>query len=236
MIVATRTDTGKCRANNQDALICQGQLFGVADGMGGHKGGEVAAAGARDGLELILKDKAADPHLLRLAVEAVNRRLFLKQEKDEELSGMGTTLTALWLGEKEAYLAHVGDSRAYLLREGRFTQVTRDHSLVQELLEQGALTPEQAAKHPMRNVITRALGTEAGIVVDILTQARQAGDVWLLCSDGLSTMVADAEMAAILTARESLEEAADALLQAALEHGGRDNVTLLLLQDEEGAQ
>ena len=139
MISVTRTDVGKLRVNNQDALIVLEQLYGVADGMGGHKGGEVASAGARDGLEKFLKGKTPDPRLLKTAVEAVNRRLYLRQREEAELSGMGTTLTVLWAGEREIYLAHVGDSRAYLLREGAFTQVTRDHSLVQELVEKACL-------------------------------------------------------------------------------------------------
>ena len=148
---------------------------------------------------------------------------------------MGTTLTVLWAGEREMYLAHVGDSRAYLMREGSFVQVTRDHSLVQELVEQGVLTQEQAAHHPMRNVITRAVGTDETIEVDLLTRERRKGDLWLLCSDGLSGMVPDEEMAGIL--RESAPEAAaDRLLRAALDHGGRDNVSFVIVKDEEGAQ
>ena len=173
--------------------------------------------------------------LLKTAVEAVNRRLYLRQREEAELSGMGTTLTVLWAGEREIYLAHVGDSRAYLLREGAFTQVTRDHSLVQELVDQGVLTQEQAAHHPMRNVITRAVGTDETVEVDMITRERCKGDMWLLCSDGLSGMVSDEEMAGIL--RECAPEAAaDRLLQAALDHGGRDNISFVILKDQEGAQ
>ena len=141
----------------------------------------------------------------------------------------------LWAGEREIYLAHVGDSRAYLLREGAFTQVTRDHSLVQELVDQGVLTQEQAAHHPMRNVITRAVGTDETVEVDMITRERCKGDMWLLCSDGLSGMVSDEEMAGIL--RECAPEAAaDRLLQAALDHGGRDNSSFVNHKDQEGAQ
>ena len=129
----------------------------------------------------------------------------------------------------------MGDSRAYLLREGAFTQVTRDHSLVQELVDQGVLTQEQAAHHPMRNVITRAVGTDETVEVDMITRERCKGDMWLLCSDGLSGMVSDEEMAGIL--REyAPEAAADRLLQAALDHGGRDNISFVILKDQEGAQ
>lgn len=235
MICVTRTDVGKLRTNNQDALIVLEGLYGVADGMGGHKGGEVASAGARDGLEKFLKGKSPDLRLLRTAVEAVNRRLYLRQREEAELSGMGTTLTVLWAAPGAVFLAHVGDSRAYLLREGKLTQVTRDHSLVQELVEQGVLTQEQAAHHPMRNVITRAVGTDETIDVDLITQERCKGDLWLICSDGLSGMVEDAEMARIL--RENAPDAAaDQLLRAALDHGGRDNVSFVIVKDEEGAQ
>ena len=237
-----QTDTGRVRKSNQDSIFLSetpvgplSNLFMVADGMGGHKGGEVASAGARDGLEKFLKGKTPDPRLLKTAVEAVNRRLYLRQREEAELSGMGTTLTVLWAGEREIYLAHVGDSRAYLLREGAFTQVTRDHSLVQELVDQGVLTQEQAAHHPMRNVITRAVGTDETVEVDMITRERCKGDMWLLCSDGLSGMVSDEEMAGIL--RECAPEAAaDRLLQAALDHGGRDNISFVILKDQEGAQ
>lgn len=235
MIVVTRTDVGKLRANNQDALIVEERLWGVADGMGGHKGGEVASAGARDGLKRVLHGKEPDPKMLRFAVEAVNRRLYLQQKDDPALSGMGTTLTLLWAASKEVYIAQVGDSRAYLLRDGAFTQITQDHSLVQELVNQGALTPEQAQHHPMRNVITRAVGTDEGVEVDLFTKERRLGDIWLLCSDGLSGMVEDEDMAQILRTKAP-EAAADTLLQAALDNGGRDNVTFVILKDEEGAQ
>lgn len=235
MIAVSRTDVGKLRANNQDALVVMEQLWGVADGMGGHKGGEVASAGARDGLTRILRGKDPDPKMLRFAVEAVNRRLYLQQKDDASLSGMGTTLTLLWAASKEVYIAQVGDSRAYLLRDGDFQQITQDHSLVQELVNQGVLTPELAAHHPMRNVITRALGTDDGVEVDLFTKERKLGDIWLLCTDGLSGMVPDEAIARILRTKAP-EAAADALLQTALDNGGRDNVTFVILKDEEGAQ
>ena len=235
MIAVSRTDVGKLRANNQDALVAMEQLWGVADGMGGHKGGEIASAGARDGLTRILRGTDPDPKMLRFAVEAVNRRLYLQQKDDASLSGMGTTLTLLWAASKEVYIAQVGDSRAYLLRDGDFQQITQDHSLVQELVNQGVLTPELAAHHPMRNVITRAVGTDEGVDVDLFTKERKLGDIWLLCTDGLSGMVPDEDIARILRTKAP-EAAADALLQTALDNGGRDNVTFVILKDEEGAQ
>lgn len=235
LTVVTRTDIGKMRKTNQDALIespadC---LWGVADGMGGHNGGETASSGARDGLLEQLSGKEPEQGALRTAIGAVNRRLFLQQKEDEKLSGMGTTLTVLWLSESCVYIGHVGDSRAYRLRDGEFKQITDDHSVVAELLRSGMLTPEQAATHPMRNVITRAVGTEDGIEIDLLCEERRKGDVWLVCSDGLYGMVGDEKITDILKAHKP-EKAADLLVAAALEGGGRDNISLVILLDKEG--
>ncbi len=234
-LTASRTDVGKVRANNQDAVILAGRLAGVADGMGGHLGGETASAIVRDGLIALLRDKEPDASALRTGVEAVNRRVFLKSEEDEHLRGMGTTLTVLWLGDVEALIAHVGDSRCYRLRDGELQQMTEDHSLVMEMVRAGALTREQAHVHPMRNVITRAVGTDQGVDIDMLHFPREKGDLWLICSDGLHGMVSDDEMQAILTDESaSLENKAQRLLEAALDAGGRDNVSLVLLLDQEG--
>lgn len=235
VMVAARTNIGKVRKSNQDAVIADDgeRLYGVADGMGGHNGGETASAGARDGLTELLRGKAPEPNSLRTGITAVNRRLFLRQKEDESLSGMGTTLTVLWLAEHTVYVGHVGDSRAYRLRDGKLTQITQDHSMVAELVRAGMLTPEQAANHPMRNVITRAVGTEEGIDVDLMAEERRPGDLWLVCSDGLYGMVADQAMEDIIT-HNTLEGAADRLMEAALAAGGRDNVSLVLLRDGEG--
>ncbi|MBE5804745.1 MAG: Stp1/IreP family PP2C-type Ser/Thr phosphatase [Clostridiales bacterium] len=235
LIVAARTDIGKMRKTNQDALVESpaDHLWGVADGMGGHNGGETASCGARDGLLELLSGKEPEQGALRTAIGAVNRRLFLQQKEDEKLSGMGTTLTVLWLSESCVYIGHVGDSRAYRLREGEFTQITEDHSVVAELLRSGMITPEQAAAHPMRNVITRAVGTEDGIEIDLLCEERRKGDVWLVCSDGLYGMVGDEKIAEILKGHKP-EKAADLLVKAALEGGGRDNISLVILLDKEG--
>lgn len=230
-----RTDIGKMRKTNQDALIeaPEMHLWGVADGMGGHNGGETASAGARDGLLELLKGKAPEQGSLRTAIGAVNRRLFLQQKEDEKLSGMGTTLTVLWFSGSCVHIGHVGDSRAYRLRDGEFKQITDDHSVVAELLRSGMITLEQAAAHPMRNVITRAVGTEEGIEIDLLCEERRKGDVWLVCSDGLYGMVGDEKIEEILKANKP-EKAADKLIAAALEGGGRDNISLVILLDKEG--
>ena len=234
-VVVSRTDVGKVRASNQDAVIVSGLLCGVADGMGGHRGGETASTGARDRLIDLLDGRDPDPTVLNQAIRSVNRRLYLQQLEDENLSGMGTTLTVLWIGPESVYIGHVGDSRAYRLRDGEFRQITEDHSLVMEMVRAGVLTREQADAHPMKNVITRAVGTEEGIEVDLMAVVRKPGDIWLVCSDGLHGLVSDDDMKQILE-DSAPEKAADLLLQAALDAGGRDNISLVILVDREGGQ
>lgn len=231
------THVGKVRATNQDVLVDSEelQLFGVADGMGGHNGGETASAGARDEIIRVLEGKKPSLEALRTAFETANASLFKQQEEDESLAGMGTTLSVVWMSEHFAYLGHVGDSRVYCLREDELRQLTDDHSLVGELLRLGYLTPEQAEKHPNRNVITRAVGTEEGIDVDLSVEERREGDVWMICSDGLHGMVPDKEIAAVLKANEPAQ-AAEKLLKAALAAGGRDNISVIVLRDGEGAR
>lgn len=229
----TRTDVGKVRKVNQDTVIVCGSLFGIADGMGGHNGGETASRSAKDVITELLRGSSPDPMKLEEAVRETNRRLYLMQQEDESLSGMGTTLTLLWLAEKEMLLAHVGDSRTYLLRNGTLRQITEDHSMVAEMVRQGVLTPAQAATHPMRNYITRAVGTEETIEVDMLREPRQQGDRWLICSDGLHGTMSEEVLSELLSIPNA-EKAADALLTKALENGGRDNISLLILNDEEG--
>ncbi len=228
---AWRTDVGRLRKNNQDAVILGNGLAGVADGMGGHKGGEIASAGLRDGLLRETKDCLPDAEKLKQAVSAANRELWEQQEKDISLSGMGTTLTVIWPAEKEMIIGQVGDSRAYLLRNEELIQVTEDHSMVADMVRKGVLTEEQAACHPMRNYITRAVGTEETITVDITTHDRKQGDRWLICSDGMYGMVSRDELYRLMKTG-NLEEIAEHMLRAALEGGGKDNISLVLLEDE----
>ncbi len=228
---AWRTDVGRLRKNNQDAVILGNGLAGVADGMGGHKGGEIASAGLRDGLLRETKDSKPGKEKLVEAVQKVNRELWEQQEGNSSLSGMGTTLTVLWPTENEMLIGQVGDSRAYLLRDNVLTQITNDHSMVADMVRKGVLTEEQAACHPMRNYITRAVGTEANIEIDLYTHNRRRGDRWLICSDGLHGMISTEELINFM-ADEDLEKAADRLLQAALGNGGKDNISLVLIQDE----
>ncbi|MBR3764196.1 MAG: Stp1/IreP family PP2C-type Ser/Thr phosphatase [Clostridia bacterium] len=237
LVCAALTHTGKVRPANQDALVVseEKRIFGVADGMGGHKGGETASTGCRDALLAALAEADPGADVLRKAIEKANAALFQQQKEDENLSGMGTTLSVAWLSDSFVYIAHVGDSRVYCLRDGEFQQMTDDHSLVEELVRKGMLTDEEARNHPMRNVILRAVGTEEDILVDMAVEERRAGDIWLICSDGLHGMVPDAEMETILRENEP-DQAAELLMNAALAAGGRDNISLVVLQDKEGAK
>lgn len=234
ILSAFRTDVGKVRANNQDAPIVSEKLrlYGVADGMGGHKGGEVASTSARDDLLRELEGKTPSVAALSGAIEEVNRQIYHQQEHDDALTGMGTTLSVLWMSDNFVYIGHVGDSRVYLLRDGEFKQMTLDHSLVEQLVREGVLTEEEAQNHPMRNIITRAIGTDESVEVDVVVEERRKGDLWLACSDGLHGLVDDLQMRDALR-QYAPEKAADVLLKAALDAGGRDNVTLVIVHDGE---
>ena len=234
ILSAFRTDVGKVRANNQDAPIVSEKLrlYGVADGMGGHKGGEVASTSARDDLLRELEGKTPSVAALSGAIEEVNRQIYHQQEHDDALTGMGTTLSVLWMSDKFVYIGHVGDSRVYLLRDGEFKQMTLDHSLVEQLVREGVLTEEEAQNHPMRDIITRAIGTDESVEVDVVVEERRKGDLWLACSDGLHGLVDDRQMRDALR-QYAPEKAADVLLKAALDAGGRDNVTLVIVHDGE---
>lgn len=234
ILSAFRTDVGKVRANNQDAPIVSEKLrlYGVADGMGGHKGGEVASTSARDDLLRELEGKTPSVAALSGAIEEVNRQIYHQQEHDDALTGMGTTLSVLWMSDNFVYIGHVGDSRVYLLRDGEFKQMTLDHSMVEQLVREGVLTEEEAQNHPMRNIITRAIGTDESVEVDVVVEERRKGDLWLACSDGLHGLVDDRQMRDALR-QYAPEKAADVLLKAALDAGGRDNVTLVIVHDGE---
>lgn len=234
ILCAFRTDVGKVRANNQDAPIVSEKLrlYGVADGMGGHKGGEVASTSARDDLLRELDGKTPSVAALSGAIEEVNRQIYHQQEHDDALTGMGTTLSVLWMSDNFVYIGHVGDSRVYLLRDGEFKQMTLDHSLVEQLVREGVLTEEEAQNHPMRNIITRAIGTDESVEVDVVVEERRKGDLWLACSDGLHGLVDDRQIRDALR-QYAPEKAADVLLKAALDAGGRDNVTLVIVHDGE---
>lgn len=229
MIWVTRTHVGLVRLLNEDTVFADPPVYGVADGMGGHNAGEVASRLAADRMMERLHGKAPSQELMKAALIDVNRAVFSEQVSHKEYSGMGTTLTVLWEGETEVYLGHIGDSRAYLLRDGSLSQITRDHSLVQEMVSQGLITREEALVHPYRNVITRAVGTDPYVESDCLSLDKNKGDIWLLCSDGLSNFVADDVIERTLK-EQALDPAADTLLQTALQNGGRDNISLLIAE------
>lgn len=227
MLVFAKTHIGLVRKSNQDSLLIAHGLYGVADGMGGHKGGETASRIAVQVLTNALGGKRPLENALAVGVEAANRRIYEMQRHDSSLSGMGTTLTVLWEDEKDMLIAHVGDSRAYLLRDGELTQQTQDHSVVAELLRNKVITPEMAVNHPYKSVITRALGTDPVVKPDLLRVEKRLGDLWLVCSDGLYNMVPDEHLLEVLTALPP-EKAAEKLLELAIEHGGQDNVSFVL--------
>ncbi|MEG0269946.1 MAG: Stp1/IreP family PP2C-type Ser/Thr phosphatase [Clostridia bacterium] len=229
MRVCQKTHQGLVRASNQDSLLVDEHVFGVADGMGGHKGGETASRVAVQVLKNALHNKSAEEHALRVGIEAANRRVFDMAKHDSGLSGMGTTFTVLWEGKTQLLIGHVGDSRAYRFREGKLEQITEDHSIVAELLRNNVITAEMARNHPYKNVITRAVGIDPVVHVDILKVDKQEDDLWLLCSDGLYNMVSDEDMTDILAApSENEEAAAEKLLALALAHGGTDNISFVL--------
>jgi serine/threonine protein phosphatase PrpC len=236
---AYRSDPGRQRTANEDSFVARPPLFAVADGMGGAQAGEVASRIAAESFEPAQRGDEPAEAWLRAITEAANDRIHNLSQEDSTVSGMGTTLTAALLEGDEVTLAHVGDSRAYLYRDGELKLLTSDHSLVEELRRQGRLTDEQAEDHPQRSIITRALGPESKVEVDTMTYSARPGDVYLLCSDGLTTMVREERIAEILGELPDLDAAATQLVREANEAGGRDNITVVafrLSEAEEGAE
>lgn len=224
---AALTDTGRQRQANEDAYVARPPVFAVADGMGGARGGEVASRIATEALEPEIDEQVSAEEALHRVIAKANRAINQIASQDEAHSGMGTTLTAAVVGENEVSVAHVGDSRAYLFRNGELSRLTRDHSLVEELKRQGQLTEEEAESHPQRSIITRALGPEPDVEIDTHSHFARDGDTFLLCSDGLTTMVSDDEIGEVLSAEPDLKSATRKLVDLANEHGGRDNITIV---------
>jgi PPM family protein phosphatase len=244
------SDVGLTRAHNEDYFEVdpQHRLYVVADGMGGHSHGEVAAKLAVDAIHGFIEQTAdrdttwpfpADTrlarhsNLLKMAVRLAHDKVLAAIRQDDSLHGMGTTVVGFLLDGSLATVAHVGDSRAYRLREGRLDQLTQDHTWVHEQVMAGFLSQEQARSHPLKNVVTRALGGEAEVVVDIREVEVRAGDLYLLCSDGLTTMLGDADIKSRLASGRGLHEICRALVNDANARGGVDNVTVVLLAIEE---
>ncbi len=226
---AAVTDVGRVRDGNEDAFLVDDRLrlFAVADGMGGHRAGEVASATALEALRAAVA--AGRP--IDEALEIANEAVYEKSTDDPSMAGMGTTLTAgLAVDDDLLMIAHVGDSRAYLVRDAAIEQVTDDHSLVEELVRDGRLTPEQAAVHPQRSIITRALGVADGVEIDLYPLVLEPGDRVVLCSDGLSSMVRDPVIARIVRREPDPNRAAEALVDAANEAGGEDNITAVVIR------
>jgi serine/threonine protein phosphatase PrpC len=228
-----KSDTGRQRRENEDSALAQAPVFVVADGMGGAQAGEVASQIAVEAFKQGLPDSGTAEQRLVSRVQEANRRIFDVSRSERERAGMGTTLTAAYLDDSNVTIAHVGDSRAYLFRNGSLRRLTQDHSLVDELVRRGKLTEEQAAEHPQRSIITRALGPEPQVEVDTWTYPVRAGDVLMLCSDGLTSMVSEERVREILTSSEDLKAAAQALIDEANAAGGRDNITVVLFRVEE---
>jgi protein phosphatase len=231
---AVRTDTGRQRNANEDSFFTASPLFVVADGMGGAQAGEVASKAAAESFAAELP-QAPPERVLEETIERANRTIHELARKDPGLAGMGTTTTAaiVDLDAEEVAIGHVGDSRAYRLRGGTLEQMTRDHSLVEEMRRKGQLTDAQAEDHPQRSIITRALGPEPEVQVDVQTVPAQPGDVFLICSDGLTTMLGDEQIARVLARATSLQSGVKALVDEANRAGGRDNITVVAFRLED---
>jgi protein phosphatase len=223
------TDVGRIRSSNEDAKLVKNELFAVADGMGGHRGGAVASQMALDSLEASFNEQSSDA-LVAAAYEA-NDAVFERSSDDPELRGMGTTLVALAPLEEDDLIAwvHVGDSRIYLFRDGELQQLTEDHSLVEQWVREGTISPEEARSHPQRNILTRALGISSDVGIDAGTVIPYTGDRFVLCSDGLFNEVDEPRIESTLRRLADPQDASQELVRQALEGGGRDNITVVVV-------
>jgi serine/threonine protein phosphatase PrpC len=225
---ARASDTGKKRRRNEDSYVVAPPLFAVADGMGGAQAGEVASKLAAAALKETHPEGASDAEKVTALIQEANRRVYERAHSDPATSGMGTTMTVAIVDGDTVTIGHVGDSRAYVVRGGELEQLTEDHSLVNELLKSGKLSREEAETHPQRSVITRAVGTDPDVDVDAFTVEAGEGDVFLLCSDGLTDMVADSDILDVVEKhRDDLDRATKALVSAANRGGGEDNITVI---------
>jgi len=233
--VGAVTDPGRTRRHNEDAYVIEPPLFAIADGMGGAQAGEVASRLAAAALkESGAKTLGGEERIFDLIQEA-NRRVYDRSSTDPNTSGMGTTITVALVENGNVAFGHVGDSRAYLIRDGRMEQVTEDHSLVNELMKSGKLSREEAETHPQRSVITRALGTDPDVDADTFTIEAKSGDVFLLCSDGLTDMVGEREILELVELnRQDIDAALKSLVKAANRNGGEDNITVVAFDIAEG--
>jgi serine/threonine protein phosphatase PrpC len=225
------TDTGKKRRRNEDAYVVEPPLFAIADGMGGAQAGELASSLAAGAVREIEGAAGSGERRVTELIHEANRRVYQRSSQDAAASGMGTTLTVALVGNGNVAFGHVGDSRAYLIRDGKLEQLTEDHSLVAELVRSGKLSPEEAGTHPQRSVITRALGTDPDVDVDTFSIETAPRDLFMLCSDGLTSMVEDdVILRCIEKNRENLQTTAKALIRAANKGGGEDNITVVFFE------
>ena len=228
--IVSVTDTGRKRRHNEDAFVREPPLFAIADGMGGAQGGEVASRLAAEALQEGGAEGSGEERVAAL-IQKANRRVHERSGKDASLEGMGTTMTVALVEDGTVAIGHVGDSRAYLIRDGKLEQLTDDHSLVAELTRAGKLSEEEAESHPQRSVITRSVGTDPDVDVDTLSVTTQPGDIFLLCSDGLTDMVEDEQILRIVNSkRDDLAAAGKALVKAANKRGGQDNITVVFFE------
>ena len=232
---AALTDVGRARERNEDSYLAGEHVFAVADGLGGHNAGDVASRLAVEPLAALERamdgtpdDRVADA--LAKAMAAANRAVYQRAQADAKVRGMGTTLTAVAISDGSAHLAHVGDSRCYLLRDGEISQLSSDHTLVARMVAEGKLSPQEAETHPQRSILTRALGAEPEVDVDTLELQLLAGDRLVLCSDGLSSVVPEEEIFAMLSDSKDLKEACKRLIDAANQRGGPDNITVVVVE------
>ncbi len=232
--VAAVTDPGRTRRHNEDSYVIEPPLFAIADGMGGAQAGEVASRLATAALKEGQADAAGEQRITDLIQEA-NRRVYDRSSSDPNTSGMGTTITVALVEDDHVSFGHVGDSRAYLIRDASMEQLTEDHSLVNELLKTGKLSREEAETHPQRSVITRALGTDPDVDVDTFSVLAENGDLFLLCSDGLTDMVSEESILDVVERnRDDIEGALRALVTEANRGGGQDNITVVAFEIADG--
>ena len=232
---AARTDVGRARDRNEDSFYGGAHVFAVADGLGGHNAGDVASKIAIEPIKELdrkIDDILADrvPDSLTDTVLEANRAVYRKAQADAKVRGMGTTLTAVAIADGAAHLAHVGDSRCYLLRGGAMNQLSNDHTLVARMVQEGKLTPEEAEVHPQRSILTRALGAEPEVDVDSLHIDLQKGDRLLLCSDGLSSVIGEELIRQVLSTTDELDDGCQRLIDEANAHGGPDNITVIVVE------
>jgi protein phosphatase len=227
---AVSTHTGRRRRHNEDAYVREPPLFAVADGMGGARAGEVASGLAAAALRAGGDNGGSGKERIVALIQQANRSVYERSSQDADVAGMGTTMTVALVEGSEVTFGHVGDSRAYIFRDDALEQLTDDHSLVAELVRGGKLSPEEAEHHPQRSVITRAIGTDPDVDVDTFVVDARPGDVFLLCSDGLTDMIGDAEIVEAMTRSTNLDDATRELVRLANRAGGEDNITVVAFQ------